>query len=196
MHLIYKHAHQVTAWLGLACLNSNLAFEFAEKLYDCFPHEARRGTEGELEERGSQFPDVFLNASTSHLIHADHAREWLALHNLFKREYWGRAWVFQEIVMAKRLIFVCGLKSSTWGIIGLATRITRYTSSQVRDPINSSGPIKDQDTLYPVSQENPHTFANIYQQRLLGVFEGRNYMKNYFRGASTSQTFERWLELI
>jgi len=35
MHLIYKHAQEVVVWLDVSILASDLAFEFAEKIYYC-----------------------------------------------------------------------------------------------------------------------------------------------------------------
>jgi hypothetical protein len=197
MHRIYEHANRVIVWLGVAAQNSNLAFDFAERLYCCCPNEAKRGSEEELlDESGCEIPERILEASTSHLFSADNAREWLALHRLFTRPYWGRAWVFQELVTARQVIFVCGPKSSKWGTIELAMKLVWRTAARIEDLINSSIPIKDQQTLYPVDDNNPHHFPRAYQLWLLAVHHGRRYMKYNYSHAHPSQTMETFLEYI
>jgi hypothetical protein len=193
MHRIYANASRVVVWLDIPFRNSDLAFEFAEKLYRCFPRETIHGSEGELQ---GNFYGQARVAPISHFIHPEYASEWLALHNLFNRPYWHRAWIFQELLMAREIIIVCGTKSTKWGPIEAAMKIVLSTSTQIRGLINSSGPIRDQQTLFPVDDRNPHRWPPHHNLSLLGLYNGRHYMKNDFCGAPFSQTMERWLELI
>lgn len=87
MDRIYKTADQVIAWLGLAVHNSNLAFDFAEKLYASArsSHDFQLGSEGELQ-KGREYLGVDIRlALRSPFMHSTYAREWLALHRLFWR---------------------------------------------------------------------------------------------------------------
>jgi hypothetical protein len=199
MAQVYRHAQRVVAWLGVPRWNSSLALDFAETLYASFPENWRRGTEGELAngDPRRRLGDEHSVPVINQFMHKDHAREWLALLNLFgKRLYWTRAWIFQEILLAKRLLFVCGPRSSTWGVVQAAMEIVRTSARQATDLINNSHPIPDQDTLYPINQQNPYFFDFQVTELMLGVVEGRHYMKNYFNEESLSNTTERWLELI
>ncbi|KAK3312735.1 hypothetical protein B0H66DRAFT_607796 [Apodospora peruviana] len=37
-----------------------------------------------------------------------------AVHSFLLRPYWSRVWIFQEIMLARDIIFLCGHKSFTW----------------------------------------------------------------------------------
>ena len=100
------------------------------------------------------------------------------------------------MLLAKRLLFVCGRKSTTWGVMQHAMHISKLNPDEIVDLINSSMPISDQDTSKPATAENPHYFHINYLRILLGCIEGRHYMKNFFSTQSNSNTTERWLELI
>jgi hypothetical protein len=197
MHNIYKHAHQVVVWLGTPTQNSDLAFRFIELLYSCFPQNVKGGLEGELlDDEGHGLIEKSLQAPISHLFHKDRAREWLALNKLLSRPYWGRAWIVQELSMAKAAIFACGWRSAKWGPIELALKVVRGRCIEIQNLINSARPIEDQQTLFPINDQNPYHWSWRYSSWLLGVQEGRRYMKNRIRHAPSSETMERWLEII
>jgi hypothetical protein len=47
-------------------------------------------------------------------------RAWHAARRLFARNYWKRAWIFQEIVFSKQATVLCGSKHVSWGELGRA----------------------------------------------------------------------------
>jgi hypothetical protein len=199
MDRIYRNANQVIGWLGLAVKNGNLAFEFAAKLYAtaCLTPDLKQGTEGELHINDSQWlgNERYLSIR-NHFLHSSYANDWLALHWVFKRQYWARAWIFQEVILAKQLCFVCGTKSITWGVMELAMQLVSVKSGELVDLINSSIPIPDQSTLSPVTQDDPHHFNYHYHQILVGFLEGRRYRKTAIITESPAHATELLLELI
>jgi hypothetical protein len=68
---------------------------------------------------------------------------WAALHRLFTRSWWTRAWVMQEVVVAKSIIVVCGGKSLLWNEASQAIIVVRGTfiqCYQIRDSMSSISP--------------------------------------------------------
>ncbi|KAK3395310.1 hypothetical protein B0H63DRAFT_66677 [Podospora didyma] len=107
MHRIFAGADQVIVWLGEATADSNLAFEFAKEVSktiiledNCIPLPLSLSTEGFL--------------STSYLP------SWSALHRLLTLGWWERAWVVQEISVAKSVLVLCGSASIDWYCLGKA----------------------------------------------------------------------------
>ena len=197
MGQVYRNAKQVIAWLGYQRWNSSLALDFAERLYNSFPQHLDKGTEGELQHGRQRLNRQDVEAVQELFMDPKYAREWLALHNFIRyRPYWGRAWIFQEMLLAKRIVFLCGARSATWGLVQAAMQIIVDTHKPVTNLINQSVPIPDQDAPFLVDQDNPHSLHPLYWQFMLTAFEGRHYMKNSYASSTLSNTTERWLELI
>lgn len=92
MGQIYRNAKEVLIWLGPAGEESGFAFEYLEE----YVRRVESEKMGEkLEERCQPDKDKFCKA-------------FLALQS---RPYWGRAWIKQEVVLAKNLVIYCGTKS-------------------------------------------------------------------------------------
>jgi hypothetical protein len=55
-----------------------------------------------------------------------------AISVLFQRQYWGRIWIFQEILLAKRLLVSCGETSLDWEqVIGFEKKLIAAASDRV-----------------------------------------------------------------
>ena len=124
MRSIYSQASQVIAWLGPAADNSGLAIRkltvLARDYYSrgfCIPlAEEFWGPEkrDKIEERSK-----FLSDLTIH----DRGNAYLPLTPIlkfFKRNYWLRLWVIQELAVCKQVSFVCGNDLIEWDYFATA----------------------------------------------------------------------------
>ncbi|KAI1593343.1 heterokaryon incompatibility protein, partial [Pyrenophora tritici-repentis] len=122
MQQIYSKATSVIAWLGPAAENSDAAMHWIQR-YGSLSHELGIGTRPELRLR--QLLQMFeldpdklpheglrglLRDISTQLSPGTYGSEGIgmALSKLFKRAYWSRIWVVQELVHAKCVQFVCG----------------------------------------------------------------------------------------
>jgi hypothetical protein len=165
MHRIYKHAERVIVWLDVPGWNSDLAFEFAERIYSCLKS---RGGPVEGPPRIIEHHEAIL-ASTRHLICRENIPAWIALHRLFSRPWWSRAWVLQEITMAKQAAFVCGQKSAAWPIIELAIQAAYKTYPAVEELIKS--------TMVPDFQDYYNTWGCSHKLWATSMSTARNYRR-------------------
>jgi len=200
MDRIYLNASQVLAWLGLPFKNAHLAFQFAEKLYEtaCLTPDLTRGTEGELYIKEGQWlgEERYLSIRNQYL-ESSYSNEWLALYWLFKNRYWQRAWIFQEVILAKQLRFVCGSKSMTWGVMEISMQLVRKVNGHSADLTESTIPIPGQNTVSPVIPGGRHpTFDALNVLRILGFLEGRRRRKFNSVAESPSAATELLLTVI
>lgn len=98
MTLIYEQASLVIAWLGLEADDSSLLFSRIKLLAD-------HNFDSQWFLPGTD-ADTF--DSTIHGTAEDFERFLKATKSLFKRSYWNRLWVMQEIAFAKEIMLCCG----------------------------------------------------------------------------------------
>lgn len=99
MRLIYKGAQEVRVWLGESYENSGVAFDFIRELSSFY--ESRPA-----------------NAVVVKLITNSATRpKFDALVSLWKREYWTRIWIIQEIASGRKVTVHCGSTTITWSEI-------------------------------------------------------------------------------
>jgi len=102
MGRIYGQASTVLVWLGPAYLNSDLAIETVRHLSEVVHRTEFR----QIFRHSVEFEDPMTVAQT------------LALYALLHRAYWQRAWIVQEIALAKGGIQVaCGTKTISWDMM-------------------------------------------------------------------------------
>lgn len=111
MLAIYEHAENVVAWLGPAADDSDLAMrsmdEMGRSVLSCGPlQEVLAGLHDHNIEQ--------LKTNTTIGQGAEVTIPVSPLVNLFRREFWRRAWIMQEVAMSKVLVFVCGQTSVNW----------------------------------------------------------------------------------
>jgi hypothetical protein len=94
MRDIYRSAELVVAWLGEEKDESDLAMDMIENWakYLTVP----------IEEVLEKMPNAFDN------------KAWEAVQCLFKRTYWTRTWVVQEIVFSSEALLMCGSNVMAW----------------------------------------------------------------------------------
>jgi len=128
MYEIYKNARQVVVWLGATTPDSSEALHFVETIYRCFdPPADNLGNEN-----WSDYPDPPTRLrQVEHLLAPEYASSWVALHGIFSRRWWERAWVLQELIAAEKATFCCGDIALPWSVIGVAILISRDTYQAV-----------------------------------------------------------------
>jgi hypothetical protein len=91
MRMIYQNAEMVSVWLGLEHHGSQVAIQLARDLNGC-PSDT--------------VPSLLHDPANAGALEA------LVL--LFRRQYWWRIWVIQEVSCAKNSIVYCGSESISW----------------------------------------------------------------------------------
>jgi hypothetical protein len=99
---IYAGAEQVDVWLGQPADDSNLALEFVPKLETAF-QQIRTVDEDINMERLSGVDGCGRNS-----------KGWQALRALLKRSWFSRAWIVQEVAVAKSVTLHCGSATLAW----------------------------------------------------------------------------------
>jgi hypothetical protein len=89
MAAIYMHAERVIAWIGVEKDDSNIAMDFITKT-------------GHNDAFGVLFTGPLQDASD---------RQKAAVDALFRRQYWNRLWIIQEIALSISALVQCGPRS-------------------------------------------------------------------------------------
>lgn len=110
MQEIFVGACSVLAWLGEESLDTRLAVSFIRGWYHA-RYEACKLENGSMHWAAfynwKDYPSI-LPKTIAHVKKPFDERSWDAAHALFRRPYWSRVWVAQELAMARKVIFVCG----------------------------------------------------------------------------------------
>jgi len=111
---IFGNAKRVLGWVGLAANDSDLLMDYAHKYY-------MKADMYEEELSDPKMPDP---------PQAEKEAAIAAFRSFSQRDYWRRAWIRQEIVLAKELTFYCGTKSvDGWNILVMAYLL--YTRDEI-----------------------------------------------------------------
>jgi hypothetical protein len=94
---IYAGAEAVFMWLGEEADESNLAMELLQRIEKF----------SKIEEEANQHLIITLTEE----IFTPH---WSALEKLFKRPYWTRVWIVQEVVSSSAGVMCCGKHRALW----------------------------------------------------------------------------------
>ncbi|CAJ2502904.1 Uu.00g102980.m01.CDS01 [Anthostomella pinea] len=101
---IYRSATRVIVWLGAADEFTQPAVDLITRLSQLSEHE-----------RVTIDPQAFDNAHNAQLLGAvNSAAHWRALALLFGRTWFTRAWVIQELVLARHIAVQCGACAFDW----------------------------------------------------------------------------------
>lgn len=133
MSSIYKNAQCVLVWLGIARDDSDLAIAYLKRIQqgpvfscDSFKDTEESGSESESESGSCTWnrPQrhkceivkecvVALNIQASSADAQERGK--IAVVKLLEREYWQRAWIIQEILLARHIHVCCGECVVQWG---------------------------------------------------------------------------------
>ncbi|KAF2108147.1 heterokaryon incompatibility protein-domain-containing protein [Lophiotrema nucula] len=104
MDEIYRKAKLVLVWLGPEDKDSNLAMRHIEEFAKILP--------------GIERPPHWRDLATYDLPSKDDP-VWPAIGHLYRRNWFGRLWTFQEAVLATQLRVYCGRESVEWELLAL-----------------------------------------------------------------------------
>jgi hypothetical protein len=113
MRLIYQNAAEVSIGLGVDEEKSLLAWDLIQGFEDC------RGDIKAIER----------------LIEPSREKHFAALLALFRRDYFWRIWVVQEITCAKKAVVYCGSKMMPWPNFQNISNVMEKVREKLRDSI-------------------------------------------------------------
>jgi hypothetical protein len=101
MRVIFSTCEYVFSWLGEADSTSDLAMDSIARLatYEIQESTFSSHFHATLTKLGSPFFEV---------------APWIAIRKLLEREFWYRVWIFQELVLPKKLLLACGSRYLSW----------------------------------------------------------------------------------
>ncbi|OBT93614.2 hypothetical protein VE01_08081 [Pseudogymnoascus verrucosus] len=138
MHEIYSRAASVLAWLGPAAGYSDIAMAWIAE-FGARSVELGIGTKPNLRLRYLCQADEKDFSSSEGAVkqfikdlkaqlsptHPQYSKVISALSDFFKRDYWGRIWVVQELSTTAKTLFVCGEKIVTENELHYGLRVLR-----------------------------------------------------------------------
>ncbi|KAL2069217.1 hypothetical protein VTL71DRAFT_15555 [Oculimacula yallundae] len=98
MGSIYQNAQRVLVWLGEHRSKSDKAIDFITEVFESSRFHKSRAFSSYIYEGCDRYE----------------ASEWHAVDFLFRREYWERTWIIQEIQLAKSVLVHCGGQVFDW----------------------------------------------------------------------------------
>jgi hypothetical protein len=113
MRIIYQNAAEVSIWLGVDDEKSLLAWELIQGFEDCH---------GDIK-------------AIERLIEPSREKQFAALLALFRRDYFWRIWVVQEITCAKKAVVYCGSKMMPWPNFQNIGNVMEKVREKLRDSI-------------------------------------------------------------
>ncbi|KAI4267787.1 MAG: hypothetical protein L6R38_008099 [Xanthoria sp. 2 TBL-2021] len=131
MRHIFQSASRVVIWLGPEAEDSNIAMAAIERMGGSFDSATMR-----LED-ACNVPDVDISNTA-----------WQALGRLFRRSWYKRSWILQEVSASENGIVVCGPQSVPWTTFCFAAAYISYRAGREPGPslLKDSG----YEALYPL----------------------------------------------
>ena len=134
MGSIYANCTQVLIWLGDEGGMTREAIEFLNHVRSKLPALSSLSNES-LREFWRMAP---LDSDTvDEIVHPRFAAQWCAIGKIFQRDWWIRAWVFQEFVMAPIVSYQLGPMNFHGGLLLMALWITYHHSEKFQCIIDS-----------------------------------------------------------
>ncbi|RDW63465.1 hypothetical protein BP6252_11010 [Coleophoma cylindrospora] len=118
MNLVFTRCEYTFSWLGKADEDSDLAMDCIAKIARLSSHPA--GPLGSIQKLTQKKP--FCEGGA-----------WVAIHRLFRRDFWFRVWTFQELVLPRKLIVGCGSKSLSWSVFKKLENVRGYGDALAGD---------------------------------------------------------------
>jgi hypothetical protein len=121
---IYSQASQVIVWLGLATKGTNA---LARHL---------------LRSEQQQYLKAYHETRCLQEIHVSHALIAAGAEDLYRRDYWDRTWVIQEILLAKELVVFIGAETIAWRYVSAFLLREEGQMEQLRRLSNFADPLQ------------------------------------------------------
>jgi prepilin-type processing-associated H-X9-DG protein len=102
---IYRRAESTVVWLGEAAQHSSMAFGLIK---------AWANGASDLDKFVKECPFAFKG------------QMWQALFKLVERPWFTRVWVYQEYVVSKRIVFLCGPDTMTFGVFSYGRAVWKH----------------------------------------------------------------------
>lgn len=171
MSLIYGRAARSLVWLGEGTEQSRKAFKLVNQIITKTKEMMGSNTSDELEK--AFLADRFGLRSWS-------PEDWDSLKAVFcDHKVWTRIWIVQEMILAKKITFVCGNESTLWvGLAALSTFMATLAKERSNSDIvgNLSAVMRrilcivDYRTRNEIAEEK-HSKPNLGLRYLLNVFQ-------------------------
>jgi hypothetical protein len=105
---VYSCADRVLVWLGVAADRSDLAC-------DLLPELTKKIWElKDEDEKGGGWRPLSMDELASHGFPPPDDLLWRATFLLYSRAWFQRLWIVQEVVLARRCVFLCGTRQLEW----------------------------------------------------------------------------------
>ncbi|KAF2867153.1 heterokaryon incompatibility protein-domain-containing protein [Massariosphaeria phaeospora] len=114
MKEIYQNAERVIVWLGPEDMSTKPAIDLMNGLL-CLEQSERLGL----------YPTEVRRNHTNPLLDFNN---WEAVARFFQREWFNRAWIIQEVVLAQSVIVLCGAHSLSWSRLLLFSQFLATSS--------------------------------------------------------------------
>ncbi|KAH7370030.1 heterokaryon incompatibility protein-domain-containing protein [Rhexocercosporidium sp. MPI-PUGE-AT-0058] len=98
MGQIYQNSQRVLVWIGEHSGNSEKAIDFITEVF-----------QSSRSYKSKKFSSYMYEGDERY-----EASEWHAVDSLFRRDYWERTWIIQEIQLAKSVLVHCGGRVFDW----------------------------------------------------------------------------------
>jgi tetratricopeptide (TPR) repeat protein len=128
MATIYRNADSVLMWLGRAADDSDLAMD----LISIYGNSI-------TDKRGDIMKLMNDSSFDSH---------WNALYTLFRRKYWNRLWILQEVVLGSEPVLLCGSKQAHF--LWLAALIGSKDSTFTVQSAAAKSALRKASSLWPL----------------------------------------------
>ena len=102
MRDIYNEASETISWLGVEAEESSLAFDLIQIL-------SRTNDDS----KSARYEEALMRLYRPSENHK-YDTHWNAFLLLFRRPYWGRVWIVQEVVSSKKVWVRCGSRYALW----------------------------------------------------------------------------------
>lgn len=125
---IYSKAFQTIAWLGPVQDDSDKVVKSITRLSE-WVKENKFSENEKLESLRDEAGRASLESLIDALDYGDEADHQVALKpiaKLFDSPWWHRLWKFQELILAKKIVIVCGPQAVSWGHCVRASLGLRY----------------------------------------------------------------------
>jgi hypothetical protein len=111
---IFAGAEGVIIWFGEVSEDSDMAIAFMWKVHERL---ARHGEFSEESLKACHYLNSDFKVALQEFLDREWDDQWEAVARLLSKDWWKRAWVAQELVVAKDVTCRCGMTSIPWSLV-------------------------------------------------------------------------------
>lgn len=184
MQNVYGKAASVVVWLGETSDDSELAYDLLKQAISIAVDEARPKSDSILH------PAFYQTHITKTSNRLDLVEAWTkgyrSLAKFFKRSWWSRVWVVQEVVFAREVVVRCGHSKMSWEglpnawrlIFGLAkSHLTLISRGDITNTIEYiKNEMEGAEKGAADAARNQNLFRLLHQFRRLNASDARDHV--------------------